>query len=36
MRDRAAALGGDVTIDSPGGQGAEVRVRLPMRAPAQG
>ena len=33
MHDRAAALGGVVSIDpAAGGQGAEVRVRLPKRA----
>ncbi len=32
MRDRAAAIGGELTIESPDGQGTEVRVRLPTRA----
>ena len=36
MRERAAALGGEVMIDSPAGQGTEIRVRLPKRAAASG
>jgi signal transduction histidine kinase len=32
MRDRASAIGGEVTIESPDRQGTEVRVRVPKRA----
>jgi signal transduction histidine kinase len=32
MRDRALALGGELTIESPNHQGTEVRVRLPKPA----
>jgi signal transduction histidine kinase len=32
MRDRALAIGGELTIESPDRQGTEVRVRVPKRA----
>jgi signal transduction histidine kinase len=32
MRDRAHAIGGELTIESPDRKGAEVRVRVPKRA----
>jgi two-component system, NarL family, sensor kinase len=34
MRDRAAELGGELTLDGPASGGTTVRVRLPLTEPA--